>query len=295
MRSFSIAAGAGRYAKGIVATDIISSLATAPFSLFHFNRAANFGLLANSIPLMGFRVTPVAIAALLMTPFGLDAPAWRLAASGLEVKLSLGRHVSDLPGAVTFFPKWPDAVLPLFAMGGLWVCLMTGPWRLAGLALLPVAFALIATSRAPDIYVSNSGDNAAAVVETDEGRAFAVVDARKDRFAARVFLKHAGFDERKEKPVAMRGAGLCNDEGCVATARGARVAFTGRRETLDDDCARAALAAAQFPVGDRERSGCVAALIDRRDIWNRGAHAATFVSGAKIRIESVKDRRGERA
>lgn len=297
MRSFSAPARLGRYAKGIVATDLISSLATAPFSLFHFNRAANFGLLANSvsIPLMGFWVMPVAILALIAMPFGLDAPLWRAAASGIETMLSLGARVSALPGAVTVFQKWPEAALPLFALGGLWICLMTGPWRLAGLAVLPAAASIIALSRAPDVYVSASGDNAAAIVEIGGARSLAVFDPRKDRFAARVFLEHAGFDERKVAPVPMRRAGLCDDVGCLATVNGARVAVTDRREALDDDCARAALVIVTFPVPDRDRAGCAAALIDRRAVWNGGAHAATIGDNGGVNIESVKDRRGERA
>lgn len=294
MRSFSFASRVGRYAKGIVATDIVSSLATAPFSLFHFNRAANFGLIANSIsiPLMGFWVMPVAIVALLAMPFGLDAPLWRLAAAGVETMLALGRWASELPGAVTVFPKWPAAVLPVFALGGLWICLLTGPWRLAGLAAAPAAFLLIVAARAPDVYVSASGDNAGVVLDTEE-RSLAVFDSRRDRFAAQVFLEQAGFDERKDAPISMRRLGYCDDLGCVAPVRSATVAFTQRRETLDDDCARARLVVALFPVDSRERAGCAAALIDRRDVWNEGAHAVRIKKDV-VTIESVKDRRGER-
>lgn len=297
MRSFSLPARLGRYAKGIAATDIVSSLATAPFALFHFNRAANFGLIANSIsiPLMGFWVMPVAILALLAMPMGVDGPLWRLAAAGVEVMLTLGRWTSSLPGAVTVFPKWPAMVLPLFALGGLWLCLLTGRWRLAGLAVLPVAALMIAASTPPQIYVAPSGDNAAALIEREDGRALAVFIARKDRFAAGAWLEQAGLDERKEQPLPMRRAGLCDGEGCVAPVGAARIAFTDRRETLDDDCARASLVVALFPVTRRERAGCASALIDRRDVWNEGAHAATIHRSGAVRIESVKDRRGTRA
>lgn len=295
LRSFSIPARLGRYAKGIVATDIVSSLATAPFSLFHFNRTANFGLIANSvsIPLMGFWVMPVAILALIAMPFGLDAPLWRLAAAGVEAMLALGRWNSELPGAVTVFPKWPEAVLPVFALGGLWLCLTTGPWRLAGLAAAPLALLLIALSRAPDVYVSASGENAAAVIVDAEKKVLAIFDGRKDRFAAQAHLEQAGLDERREAPVPMRRLGYCDNLGCVAPVRGAKVAVSGRREALDDDCARARLVIAMFPVSRAERAGCAAALIDRRDAWNEGAHAA-WIGRQEVEIESVKDTRGER-
>jgi competence protein ComEC len=296
MRSFSLPARLGRYAKGIAATDIVSSLATAPFALFHFNRAANFGLIANSvsIPLMAFWVMPVAILALMAMPIGADAPLWRLAAAGVEVMLALGGWTSSLPGAVTVFPKWPAMVLPVFALGGLWLCLMTGRWRLGGLLALPIAALMIAASKPPQVYVAPAGDNAAVLIEHKGEKTLAVFDARKGRFAAGAWLEQAGLDERKEQPLAMRRAGLCDPEACVAPLGLQRIAVTNRRETLDDDCARANLVIALYPVSQRERAGCASALIDRRDIWNEGAHAATIYGSGAVRIESVKDRRGER-
>ena len=296
LRSFALPARLGRYAKGIVATDIVSSLATAPFGLFHFNRAANFGLLANSvsIPLMGFWVMPLAILAMIAMPVGADGPLWRLAAAGVDVMLSLGGWVSALPGAVTVFPEWPALALPLFALGGLWLCLMTGLWRLAGLAALPLAALIIASYRPPQVFVSASGDNAAALIAYEGTRALVVFDARKDRFAARAWLEQAGLDERRESPLAMSRAGFCDAEGCVVPVMKASIAFTDRRAALDDDCARAALVVALFPVTRPEREGCAAELIDRRDVWVEGAHAATLAPNGSVRIESVRDRRGAR-
>jgi len=296
-RSFSIPARLGRYAAGVAATDIISSLATAPFALYHFNRAANFGLIANSIsiPLTGFWVMPVAILALLAMPFGVDSPLWRLAAKGVEVMLALGTWTSSLPGAVTVFPKWPSAVLPVFALAGLWLCLMTGRWRFMALGALPIAALMIAVASSPQIYVAPSGENAALVIKTEGRKALAVFDPRQDRFAAGAWLEQAGLDERKEAPIAMSRAGFCDGEGCVAAVGEARIAFTDRRETLDDDCARASLVVAFFPVSRAERAGCASALIDRRDIWREGAHSATISPGGAVQIESVRDRRGERA
>jgi competence protein ComEC len=296
-RSFSIPARFRRYAAGLAATDIISSLATAPFALFHFNRAANYGLIANSvsIPLMGFWVMPVAILALLAMPLGLDTPFWRFASAGVEIMLALGEWTAALPGAVTVFPKWPAAVLPAFALGGLWLCLMTGPWRLAGLAAVPVAVVMIAGHRGPQVFVTPSGENAAAVILHAGERSLAVFDPRADRFAAGAYLEQAGLDERKEAPIPMVRAGLCDDEGCVAAIGAAQVAFTDRPETLDDDCARAALVVTFYPVSRQERQGCAGALIDRGDVWREGAHAATILPSGNIVIESVRDRRGDRA
>ncbi|WP_370628993.1 ComEC/Rec2 family competence protein [Celeribacter sp. PS-C1] len=61
-----------------VATVILSSavagIATAPVAAAHFNRIADFGLIANvaAVPIMGALVMPAAIVAVLLTPFGLQ-------------------------------------------------------------------------------------------------------------------------------------------------------------------------------------------------------------------------------
>jgi competence protein ComEC len=296
-RSFSALARARRYVVGVAATDIISSAATAPYSLFHFNRAANFGLPANliSIPLMGFWVMPLAIVALVMTPFGVDGAFWRLAAGGVEIMLALGAWTRELPGAIAIFPKWPDSVPFIVTLGGLWLCLLSAPWRLFGLAALPIAATVIALAQHPDIFVSADGDNAGFVVQTADGkRALALFEARKTRFAAHAWTEQSGFDQAKVKPARLEDFAPCDAEGCVARIDGAVVAVSRLRSGLDDDCARADLVIAVYVASPRERENCAALLIDKRRAWEGGSHAV-FIDDGRVRIVSTAQRRGDRA
>lgn len=295
-RSFSWVARLRRYIFGIGATDMIAASATAPFSLFHFNRTSNFGLPANvvSIPVMGFWVMPAAIVALLLMPFGADGPAWRLAASGVDIILVMGKWTMNLPGAVTVFPEWPASALAVLTGGGLWLCLMSAPWRLAGLAAMPVAAALIAAEPHPNLFISEEGDNVGLLFQSaDHERSLAVFDRRRGRFDARVWMEQAGIDAEKSKPAMLAEIAACDGRGCVAEIDGARIAVSSDRAGLDDDCARSAAVVALYPVSNRERRNCKAMLIDRRDAWNKGAQAA-FVSEGGIRMESVAGWRGER-
>lgn len=296
LRSFGWTARLRRYAVGIAITDTIAAAATAPYSLYHFNRAANFGLAANlvSIPIMGFWVMPAAIVAMILIPFGADGPIWRLAAAGVEIILVMGRWTIGLPGAVTVFPQWPPAALGVITMGGLWLCLMTAKWRLAGLASLPVATILIATTPHPQLFFSDEGDNAGVIVETETGaRRFAVFDARKSRFDSGVWMEQAGFDAKTEKPSHLADFADCDRSGCVVELSARRIAFSRNPMGLADDCARADLVVATYPVSDRERRGCKSALIDRRDAWRKGAHAV-YLETSGFRIETVRERRGDR-
>jgi competence protein ComEC len=294
-RSFHWTARLRRYVLAIAATDIVASAATSPFALYHFNRAANFGLAANmvSVPLMGFWVMPAAIVALLLAPLGLDAPVWRLAAAGVDIILALANWTAGLPGAVTVFPQWPPAALGVITLGGLWLCLMSAPWRWWGAAALPAAALIAASAPQASVYVSAEGDNAALVASAAGGRTLAVFDRRRSRFDRTVWMEEAGIDSERSEPAALRDIARCDAVGCAAESGGLRIAFLGDRIGLDDDCFRADLVIAFFPVAAADRAGCAAGLIDRRDVWRGGAHAVYLHEG-EIRIVTAAERRGAR-
>lgn len=295
-RSFSWPARVRRYVTGIAFTDTIAAAATAPYSLFHFNRTANFGLPANviSIPVMGFWVMPMAIVALFLAPFGFDGPAWRAAASGVNVILMMGRWTMALPGAVAVFPQWPPAALGVLTIGGLWFCLMKAPWRLGGTLALPVAFLLIAGTAHPQLFVSKDGDNVGLVVKTaGDHRAIAVFDGRKSRFDSQFWMEQAGINIANAKSVKLSAFASCDVDGCVIDEGEVKIAISRNLSQLDDDCLRAGLIIALYPVNDHDRKACAAQILDRRDAWSDGAHAV-YLTSNRIRIESAADRRGDR-
>lgn len=296
-RSFSSLARFRRYFFGIVATDTVAATATAPFALYHFNRNANFGLAANliSVPVMGFWVMPAAIIAMLLMPFNVDGPFWRIAAAGVDIMLAMGRWTMSLPGAVTHFPHWPAAALGVLTIGGLWLCLGTGLRRISGLAAVPVAILLINAEPQPRLFFSDDGDNAGVVFRDaiDGRRELAVMDRRKGRFDARVWMERAGIDAENLRPSALSDKAPCDDAGCVLKIAPAPIAISIDPAGLDDDCARAALVIALYPVAARDRAACASRLIDRRDAWENGAHAI-YVEGSVIRLQTVGRRRGAR-
>jgi competence protein ComEC len=293
-RSFSVEARARRYFLGIAATDTIAAAATAPFSLFHFHRTANFGLPANivAIPITGFLTMPAAILALLLWPVGWDAPFWRLAAAGADAIIAAARWASDLPGAVSTTPHWSGASLAILSLGGVILCLLTTPLRLAGFIALPIAVAVAALAGPPaDLFVSGSGRNVG-IVERREGAPahMIVFDRRRDRFQIEAWAEFSGVDP--ERPT-VRASDVfpCDRLGCVIVAKGERIAISTERRGLLDDCPRADLVIALYPI--RDRTGCAAPLIDRADIWRDGAHAIAL-SEKKIRLRTVGATRRDR-
>lgn len=294
-RRFDIIAKARRYVVGVAATDTIAALATAPYALYHFNRTALYSLPANiaAMPLMAFWIMPFAVTGLLLTPFGMDAWAWRTAAAGMDVVLSVASTVSRQPGAIILTPQWPVSALIILTLGGLWSAVMTARWRFAGLAALPLSMALVGAAPPPDIFIARAGDNVGVVLhEKDAPAAIAVADRRKNRFDARAWAEAAGLAPGSVK--SMKDAGACDANGCVITAKGGMVlAVSKRLLTLAEDCRRADIVIAFYPVNRRTAQRCPARLVHRRMVWNSGAHAI-WIGDRGVKIRAVADARGER-
>lgn len=295
-RSFSAFARFKRYMLGIVFTDTIAAGATAPYSLYHFSRAANFGLAANliSIPLMAFWVMPTAIMAIAFIPLGGDEIFWRLSAAGVDVMLAAANWTRHLPHAVTVFPSWPPASLGILTIGGLWFCLMRQNWRFAGLTAVPVGALLITMAPHPQIFVSESGDNAGVILDVEGGhRAFAVYDLRRAKFDSEIWMEEAGFDVAKARPSRLRDLAPCDSQGCLIASEDKTVAISNDDSGLADDCARADLVIALYRVSSFEARQCRAMLITQWDAAANGA-AVIFVNKAGIRIVSAAERAVEK-
>lgn len=298
-RSFTWPARLKRYAIGLAATDLIAAIATAPYALYHFNRVAIYSLPANvvAMPLMGFWIMPAAVIALLLAPFGLDGWAWRLSAMGMDSVLAIASEVSAWPGAVSNTAQWPLAAMVALTIGGLWLCLSRAPWRLAGLLGIPAAWLLVAQTVSPTLFVADSGLNAGFVLSSSEEGAMAVYSSRRDKFSINVWKEAVGFEPDRDDTVRMRDAIACDGVGCatlIGNGEKIAVSFVSERRALDEDCARADLVVAFFPVSGPDWRACKAVLIDRYSIWNHGAHAVWIDENGKIRIKTVAETRGIR-
>ena len=288
------------YLIALALTDTIAALATAPYALFHFNRVAIYSLPANmaAMPLMGFLIVPFAVLALVLTPFGLDAWAWRIAAWWMEVVLNIASWVSGLEGAVSTTPQWPQSAMLALTAGGLWLCLSRAPWRLAGLAAIPIAALLVAHARPPLLFVSPTGLNAGVVAQNEEGEPTLFVHStRREKFAASMWEEAAGLDIERVRPEAISEIFTCDAAGCagdITDRVGIIAAFVSDKASLAEDCQRADLVVAFFPVSNKDWRTCKAFLIDRRSAWNRGAHALWTEPDGRLKVQSANELRGIR-
>ncbi|MDD3669255.1 MAG: ComEC/Rec2 family competence protein [Alphaproteobacteria bacterium] len=158
---------------GPLAASAIAALVTAPFVMYHFGTTATYGVLGNVCTafLFSFLIMPLLLLAVLLMPFGWDAPAWQGAGYFLDIVSALTGRIADLPHATLHSPAFGGAVLSVIAAGIAVVCLAPGR---RGLGLIPVAvgFGLIYLTPRPDVFIA------------DRGRTIAVYESGGLRFVA---------------------------------------------------------------------------------------------------------------
>lgn len=229
-----------RWARPILAVVISSAVAgaaTAPVAAAHFNRIADYGLIANlsAVPLMGTVVMPAAVLAALLWPFGLSHLALAIMRPAIEWILGVAHWVADLDGSITPVVSPGPAVLPLLALGMLWLILWQGRARLAGLAPAAAAFLLWSQAERPPVLISDTGGLVG--VMTEDGRALS--KPRGEGFVALSWLENDG--DIAEQLAAFERPGL--DSGRFDLDGRTIVHVTGRgaEERVIESCRTASL------------------------------------------------------
>ncbi|HEX5006555.1 MAG TPA: ComEC/Rec2 family competence protein, partial [Hyphomonadaceae bacterium] len=153
-----ILARVGAWVVGAVATSLVASMATLPFALHHFDRAAVFSVLANiiSTPIITLWTTPAAAAAAVAAPFGLDEPFLALMGMSLDWVLVIARWSVEMSPDIDL-PRMGSAGLTLSAVGIAVFCLASRRGR--GLAVAPIlaAVAFWFAGPQPVGYVADDG------------------------------------------------------------------------------------------------------------------------------------------
>lgn len=289
-------AGRGRrialYLFGIALTTVVTTVATMPFTIYHFNRFPLYSVLANivAVPITGFWIMPWAVVSCVLMPFHLEALALTPMGWGIHVVGAIAHGVTSLPGAVLRVPSMPPEGLVLLAFGGLWLCVWQRSWRLLGLAPMAAGYATLLFVTPPTVLISN--DAKLVAVRSAQGDYMPshghggnwTEDSWTQRAAATL---DAAWPRRGD---SADGRLSCDGATCVYKAEGRTVEIVRRRDNVAAACGSADLVIA--PVAAHYNcSG--ATLIDSVDTWKRGGHAV-WLSPDGISIESVKDWRGNR-
>ncbi|MGE4281290.1 MAG: ComEC/Rec2 family competence protein [Magnetospirillum sp.] len=277
------------YAIGLVLSSLVAGSATALYGAYHFNRFAPFSLLANlaAVPLTGALVMPSAMAALVLMPLGLDNLALVPLGWGVAAINWVASQVASLPGAATLLPPLPSWALAAFTLGGLWLGLWKEKWRLWGLLPMGAGLAGFLTVTPPDILVDGRGYSFAARLADGS-----LLVNRGGRLLRDTWERRAGPLSAEPWPknaVSADQSLACTAGFCLWRGQGRRVAYVQKDAAVQDACASADWVIAAVPVRDHCRGR--ARVIDRFDLWRRGAHALWLSTG---RVDSVARWQGDR-
>ncbi|MGG6893546.1 ComEC/Rec2 family competence protein [Rhizobium sp. BR 315] len=150
-----------RFFGGILSTSFIGGASTAIFSIEYFHRLATYGLAANlaAMPIVSFIVMPFGMVAMLLMPFGLDGPFWKVTGEGLELVILVAKTVAGWGGDITF-GRQPAWLMPTFIAGFLIMSVLRTRLRHLGFVLLLATIGAAAFGsgvQKPDLMISEDG------------------------------------------------------------------------------------------------------------------------------------------
>jgi competence protein ComEC len=281
------------YAGGVALTTLVAGLATAPFAVYHFNRVADYSLVANllAVPVTALWIMPWAIAVMAAVPFGLEALALAPMGFGIDLVVRIAETVAGWSGAVTLVPAMSSVGLAAAALGGIWLIGWRSRLRYAGAAVIAVGLLPAVFAIPPDVLVD--GEARLVALRGETGRLL-VSDIRSAKFERGIWARNLALaDDPVPWPATGHAEGVeldCDISGCLFRRAGRAIALVRMDAALAEDCWTADAVISIEPV----RRRCPATVvIDRFDLWREGSHAI-WLTEQGVRVETVNGRRGWR-
>ena len=266
----------------VVISSAVAGLATAPIGAAYFNAVAYYGLIANlaSVPLMGVIVIPAAVLALVLAPLGLDWIGLWIMGWGLRWILWVAEAVSGLDGARGFVAGPGPWVLPLMAMGALFVILWRGRARFLGVAGVVLGLVLWQTGQRPAVLIADTGGLVG--VMTERGRALS--REKGAGFVARNWLENDG-DGIAQNVAAARWSG--------GNAAGLRlIHLSGKRAAAGfEGCGPGDIVVMNTEGKSAAMANCL--VLDPKRLRATGA-VAIVQSGEGAELITARDKSGDR-
>lgn len=264
------------YVIGILVSDLVASLATLPFAIYHFNRIAVYTTFGNLLagPVIGLIIMPFVLLALLLMPFNLEVWALKIVGFGIEKVNEITAYTALLPNAglqVLSIPLWG---LLFIVFGGLWLCIWNERWRSWGwLGIIIGAFSIL-TVRTPDVIADK----------------YAEVFAVKDNYGEMVILPSRGNNYTKKVLLEK----TANDKLSAKESKKLKKIYGGDlidKDWLDLECfERTCIYKDKIVI---VKFGGIE--IDGNDFDLDQAEGANFyIDGGKVRAETVRDSIGFR-
>ena len=285
----------GIYLFACLATTVIATIATGPYTLFHFSRVPVLsGLFANmiAVPVSSFITLPFGAIACLLMPFGLEGPFLWVVEKSMYVILEVARETASWKHAVFILDSWPGYLLGIMTTGGLWICIWRGKMRWLGIIPIVCAAWVAGQTARPDILISQDG--AIFAVRDDKGKLWLSSD-RKEKFIAEEWIAREGSRGHGYwSDPAAEDILRCDDEACHFNKKGKTISFIKKQQALVRDCTVADIFISSGPLPWKLCWKKKDFIIDKGQLRRWGAHTVYIQDDGSVLVESVNRVRGDR-
>ena len=254
------------YLTRIIATTIIATLATAPFSIAFFNRLAVYSVLSNilAMPLMTLLVMPFGLLSIILMPFNAADLIWPAMEFGLKNILIIAQAIADYEYADIYLPSFNSIQMALVGFSFIILVLWQGHLRWIGAVI--ITSILIANSYQDfhRIYINDKAD-AVVMINTKTNEYFQI--GKPSRYVKGQWLQTIGIAPDTSIPALP----LCDDFVCFYNTGAKIIAYVKNPLGVDDACKHASIVIAGFPIS-KYRCADKVHIIDRFDVWREGVH-----------------------
>lgn len=260
---------------GTMCVSLLASLATAPYTIYHFNQFAIYGVLGNLLTsiLFSFIIMPLLLAAVLCMPFGWEEIFLKIAGYFFAQITSICEWITTLPYADMVIPSFDDWGLIVMSFGLVWMFLLTTKLRWLGVLVIAIGLFSFYTIDKPDILVAEGGKVFAV---RDESNNWVLSTTDGNRLVSDTWLRRNGQnpktypDDRVYDQTAVR-------------ILGHKIAFSSL------NCVNAEVTfITAWEVGD-----CLGKVYDKKDLWLNKTHEV-YVTPSEIIVKNVKETMGKR-
>lgn len=278
------------YFLSVLITTLIASIATAPFSLYHFGQVSFLGSAANliAVPLLAFIIMPFALLSLIFMPIGLEYYPLSVMGQGISHILEIAHWFSSLPHAIIRTPQW--SFIGFITLITAAVTLVTAKNRFKPIVFILSFITLqrILISHQPDILIH--ADHKLMLFRTAQNRAY-VNDKRNSRFVREEWAKNLGMLDNSISSLSYKGDNanntdhqFCQEEGCRFIIKEQKISFVRHPYILDEECQWADILISKSPIRIKCKSPII---IDKFDSWEWGSHAI-FIQNGTTYIKTVR-------
>jgi competence protein ComEC len=283
------------YPAGTMLSSLAATLATTPFSIYHFNQFTGWGLVANllMIPLFSFIIMPAALLMLALLPLSgtLAALVAQVMGLGIDGMNAVAAMVASWPGAAMLVPALTQWGLALVAMGGLWLFLWHESWRWWGIPVAAAGMLSVLAHHSPDMFVSDDGRQVA--IRLADGR-LALLRGTAKAFSVTQWLRSDAKRDAVPRSDIDDPTVHCGESECIVERGGVRigVALKDNEEQVKSLCHEALdVVIAGIRLG---KDCAVAHVLDAYTLEKQGAYTMWFGKDG-MRMVNVREVQGHRA